>query len=146
MSLEKAVTEIAKGVLGAVLVAKFQDKVPIANPKARFALIAAGGALLARKPSEMRSIGIGAAIASGTMLANEFMPGLLTPGAATVGRLSPQTQARMQAAADDIRRGITGYRQRTVVGTGEGGDFPVPVNGVRNRTIVGSGDTGAWSY
>lgn len=137
--------EVLKGVAGAVLVAKFGDAIPIENPKARHAAVTAIGIYLASKPGAMKSVGIGAAIAGGTMLAQDVMPDLLTPsalgtGTTTVGRVSPALMQRMQAAAAQMRQGINGTRGRTIMGNGSGGDFPQPVTGARGRTIMGSGE------
>jgi len=138
MSLQKALMEVVKGVAGAVIVTKFGDMVPVKDPRIRHGLLTLGGAYLASKPGDMRAVGIGAGISAGTMLVADFMPNILAPST-TVGRLSPATVARMQAAAERTRGAIGGYRQRTVVGTGAGDDFPQPVQGTRSRTIVGGG-------
>jgi len=138
-----ALTEIAKGVLGAVIATKIGPMIPVADARVKYGIITAAGGLLAVKGGNMRSIGVGMGIAGGTLLAGEFFPNLLNPAPAPgpmIGRVSPALQARMEAAAQRIRTGINGNRGRTIVGTGEGDDFPQPVNGYRQRTIVGSGD------
>lgn len=132
--------EVLKGIGGAVIVAKFGDKVPVDNAKVRHGIITALGIYLATKPGALKSVGMGAAIAGGTMLATDLLPDLLTPAPGTVGRVSPALMARMQAAAAQLRQGINGTRGRTIMGSGSGDDFPQPVGGTRGRTIMGSGD------
>lgn len=148
MGFMDTLIEVGKGVAGAIVISKFGHMVPVQNEKVRNGLLLGGGVLLAKKPGPMRSFGLGAAVASGTLLANSFVPNLLSPSTMPIGRVSPETMRRMQAAAEQIRKGgrVNGYRSRTIVGTGEGGDFPQAVNGSRNRTIVGSGDPNGFSY
>lgn len=139
-----AAMTILAGVAGAVLATKVAPMLgkQVENKKLLYGILAAGGAFLTVKASgPLKAVGIGMGIASGTMLLNEVAPDLLATGA-TVGRLAPGTVYRMQAAADRMRQGINGYRQRTVVGTGTGPDFPQPVRGPRNRTVVGPGASG----
>jgi len=147
MSMGGALEEIAKGVLGAVLATKVAPMIPIADTRIRNGAVAIAGGMLAMKSREFRAIGLGMGIASGTLLLNDFFPNLLGPAGAVagVGRLTPGTQRRMQAAAERIRAGIAGPRGRTIMGNGSGGDFPVPVNGMRGKTIMGSGG-GSFSY
>lgn len=139
-SMQGAFMEIAKGVLGAVIASKVLPKIPVENPKLKYALGAGVGTLIAVKGGkELASVGIGMGIASGSLLANEFMPNLLGPSSTTpIGRVSSETQKRMVETAAKIRAGIAGMRDRTIVGTG-GGMEPA-VQGTRDRTIVGSGD------
>lgn len=148
MGFGDVLLEVAKGVGGAVVVSKFGGMIPVQNEKARNGILLGAGVLMARKPGALRSVGMGMAIASGTLLANSFVPNLLAPSSMTIGRVSPETMRRMQMAAQNIRNGgrVNGYRSRTIVGTGQGGDFAQPVNGARNRTIVGSGESNGFSY
>lgn len=145
--MKGALMDIVMGVAGAVLVAKVAPKIPIESNKMKYGALTVAGALLALKVRSFRGLGIGAGIASASLLANEFFPTLLGPGGPVpVGRLSPDTQRRMQAAAERIRMGISGSRGRTIMGNGSGDDFPQPVNGPRGRTIMGSGENSSFSY
>lgn len=138
--MQGAVMEIAKGVLGAVIASKVLPKIPVENVKARYAIGTALGAVLAVKGGRAAaSIGIGMGIASGALLANEFMPNLLGPATttATVGRTTPAMQKRMQATANMIRQGLAGPRDQTMVGTGAGQGLMESLG--RDQTIVGGG-------
>jgi len=136
--MQGALRDIGLGILGAMAATKLAPMIPIQDPKMKNAAVAGAGILIAMKAPNMRALGVGMGIAGGTLVLNEFFPNLL--GTGTVGRLSPAAQAQMEAAAARIRQRINGARQRTIVGTGEAGNYPQPVNGYRQRTIVGSGE------
>lgn len=142
-----AIQETLAGIAGAVLVSKAADMIPIGDAKTKRLLITGAGIyLMAKGTGTMRNVGTGVAIAGGTMVLNTYFPNLLGTGTPTVGRLSPETTARIQRAADEIRGRIGGLRGRVITGNGgimgSGGDmdFPQPVGGPRGRVITGSGD------
>ncbi len=145
MTLMDGLKHIAVGVGGAIVVTKFGDLVPIKTPFYRNLVIVGGSLLLIRKPGLARSFGIGSGIAAGTMIVAEKAPKLLDSGKGdiatkTMGRLSKDGMAQMEAAAR-MRKTLNGYRDRTMMGTGGGGDYP-PITGDGDRfsVIMGAGN------
>ena len=139
--MQGALTEIAKGVAGYVLVAKVVPMVlkqfPTADKRVVYGgLTLASAALAIKGGRNMATVGIGAGITSGAMLLQEVAPKLLASGSPqTVGRVSRDGQQRMLRAAEMIRsNGLGGPRSSVITG-----DRSSVITGDRSSVITGDG-------
>lgn len=87
-------------VVGAMVADRYVDKVPVENPKVRYAVAALGAGVLALKgPAQLRPFAMGAAVVCGIKAVAANFPDLLPAPAAGAGSAAASANGRAKAGA-----------------------------------------------